>query len=257
MGVPLLPEKYDSDPVLAPRGASEYADDRGSGARSLPAAMVVCYAPVVLESVAERYDGTEVADYRAGGSCYRLEATGGRVGIVGGFGVGAPATALLLEGLFASGVETVLLAGYAGCLADEVGPEDVIVPPSALRDEGTSYHYRPPERYAPADAALVEHVREHLDAADVDYRVGPTWTTDAPYRETVAEVEAYAAEGVLTVEMEAAAAFAVAAHRERATAALFTPSDYLVGTERDPSTHDLDEALRRLGRLAVDAIEAY
>ena len=33
----------------------------------------------------------------------------------------------------------------------------------------------------------------------------PTWTTDAPYRETVEEITRYRGEGILTVEMEAAA----------------------------------------------------
>jgi purine-nucleoside phosphorylase len=38
----------------------------------------------------------------------------------------------------------------------------------------------------------------------------PTWTTDAPYRETVEEITRYRGEGILTVEMEAAALFTVA-----------------------------------------------
>jgi uridine phosphorylase len=42
---------------------------------------------------------------------------------------------------------------------------------------------------------------------------GWTWTTDAPYRETAEEIEEYRRRGVLTVEMEAAALFAVACAR--------------------------------------------
>ena len=49
--------------------------------------------------------------------------------------------------------------------------------------------------------------------AGLEVAVGATWTTDAPYRETAEEVAYYRGDGVLTVEMEASAVFAVAQAR--------------------------------------------
>jgi purine-nucleoside phosphorylase len=42
------------------------------------------------------------------------------------------------------------------------------------------------------------------------------WTTDAPYRETAQELEKYAQQGVLAVEMQAASLFALATARNAA-----------------------------------------
>jgi purine-nucleoside phosphorylase len=55
-----------------------------------------------------------------------------------------------------------------------------------------------------------------------------TWTIDAVYRETVEEALAYREEGVVTVEMEAAALFTIAEVRGVDIAALFVVSDHLL-----------------------------
>lgn len=74
---------------------------------------------------------------------------------------------------------------------------------------------------------LVTATEELLEARGESFHIGPSWTTDAIYRETISEVEQYANEGILTVEMEASAVFAVAAHRGVSAGAMFVVSDYL------------------------------
>jgi len=59
------------------------------------------------------------------------------------------------------------------------------------------------------------------------FRTGASWTIDTPYRETIDEVRHYQAEGVLCVEMEAAALFAVAEIRGLQLASAFVISDSL------------------------------
>jgi len=84
----------------------------------------------------------------------------------------------------------------------------------AWRDEGTSYHYLPPGDWS----AAPEHLLSRLEGmADDGPRVltGPTWTTDAPFRETEAAIAAARARGILAVEMEAAALYAFARARGR------------------------------------------
>ncbi len=80
----------------------------------------------------------------------------------------------------------------------------------ALRDEGTSYHYAPPAEFAEADAKLVEVAAEALAESGLRSVVGASWTTDAPFRETVDAIEAARNRGILAVEMEAAALYAFA-----------------------------------------------
>ena len=64
--------------------------------------------------------------------------------------------------------------------------------------------------------------------------LGPSWTTDAPYRETAEEIAKYRADGILTVEMEASCLFTVARNVGAAAAAAFVVSDVLHGEQWEP-----------------------
>jgi uridine phosphorylase len=85
----------------------------------------------------------------------------------------------------------------------------------ALRDEGTSHHYLPLSEFADASPALITVAMEALREAGSAFHIGATWTTDAPFRETQRAVEAARAQGILAVEMEAAALYAFAQARGR------------------------------------------
>jgi uridine phosphorylase len=80
----------------------------------------------------------------------------------------------------------------------------------ALRDEGTSYHYLPPTAYSHINPELLNCVEGIFDGASVRVLCGATWTTDAPFRETEAAIEYARTQGILGVEMEAAALYAFA-----------------------------------------------
>jgi hypothetical protein len=135
-------------------------------------------------------------------------------GLIGG-AVGASFAVLVAEELFASGCGYLLSITSAGQIAPLRSPPYFILIDRALRDEGTSYHYLPAARYSEADANLVDAAQRAL--ADVDFAVvrGGTWTTDAPFRETNATIAARQAEGLLAVEMEAAALYAFGIARGR------------------------------------------
>lgn len=85
----------------------------------------------------------------------------------------------------------------------------------ALRDEGTSYHYLPPADYARIDARLLSALDGIFAVLTVPVFRGGTWTTDAPFRETPLAIEYAHVEGVLAVEMEAAALYAFAQARQQ------------------------------------------
>lgn len=250
MTVPQFGGKLDEPGLIAP-------DDAGMPLeQDPPRGVCICYQPHLFEHVVSEHAGEEIEGGDPMFDLYPLSDAGGRIGVVGGFGIGAPSTAMVMERLAAVGVEVFLSVGWAGCLTRDVDPTDVVVVDRAIRDEGTSHHYLEPARDVAATERLVDAVDATLAEAGEAVHVGGTWTTDAPYRETAVEVEHYAAEGLLTVDMEAAATFAVARHRGVDVGAAFVPSDYL-GDEWDPRFDDAREHVVDLFPLASDALASY
>src|SRR5579884_1836434 len=164
------------------------------------------------------------AERSPGWACYHTELfefdEGGlRLGMIG-CAVGAPFAVLLAEELFVSGCRLLVSMTSAGQIAPpseqpNAEPPYFIVIDRALRDEGTSYHYLPPAEFAMADPALVALAMTALTAAGIAAYRGASWTTDAPFRETEGAIDHARAQGVLAVEMEAAALYAFARAREK------------------------------------------
>jgi len=151
-----------------------------------------------------------------------------QVGVVEGFGYGAPGAAIVLEELATLGVRRFINIGLAGALPNDVDFGDLVLCSAAIRDEGVSHHYLPSARYALPSPTLTDEVRRVLAKRGESFREGMTWTLDAIYRETLEEALAYRGEGVVTVEMEAAALFTIAQVRGVEIASLFTVSDHLL-----------------------------
>jgi uridine phosphorylase len=128
-------------------------------------------------------------------------------------GVGAPLAGGFLDEVIALGCRKFIACGGAGALVPELTVGHMVVPTSAVRDEGTSYHYLPPSREVSAHPAAISAIEAVLRRDNVPHMTGKTWTTDALYRETPKRIARRREEGCLTVEMEAAAFFAVAQFR--------------------------------------------
>ena len=146
---------------------------------------------------------------------YAFRHDGREYGIVSS-AVGAAFAVLIAEELFASGCQFLISMTSAGQIAPVRAPPYFVVINRALRDEGTSYHYIPPSEYSDADPQLANLTQQALAAAGVSVMGGATWTTDAPFRETEQAIDAALREGILAVEMEAAALYAFARARNRA-----------------------------------------
>ena len=146
---------------------------------------------------------------------YAFRLGGGEIGIVACV-VGAPYAVLVAEQLFALGCELLVSITSAGEIAGLWPPPYFVLIERAMRDEGTSHHYLAPSTFVAADAGLIAATSDALKQAGVVFRTGVTWTTDAPFRETRRAIEAARAQGVLAVEMEAAALYALAqsCHRQ-------------------------------------------
>ena len=147
-------------------------------------------------------------------ACYHTQLdtftlAGQTVGLVG-CAVGAPFAVLVAEQLFASGCRLLISVTSAGQITASGSPPYFVIIDRSLRDEGTSYHYAPPEEYAAADSRLIRIAADALENQPQHVLVGETWTTDAPFRETAQAIESARSKGVLAVEMEAAALYAFA-----------------------------------------------
>ncbi|MDX2149251.1 MAG: nucleoside phosphorylase [Bryobacteraceae bacterium] len=127
--------------------------------------------------------------------------------------IGGPYAVLVAEQLLASGARVILGLTSAGRIAPDLRLPAVVVAQSALRDEGTSHHYLPPADVVETDESLVRALYSELQGMEADTRIGIVWTTDAPYRETLEQIEGYRAQGVLAVEMQAASLYAFAQAR--------------------------------------------
>lgn len=141
--------------------------------------------------------------------------------------VGAPAACTRLEDLIYMGGKSFILAGGVGVLHDYIKRGELIIPTGAIRDEGTSIHYIPPDKPVSPSLHLVKRLREACGEEDAIYNEGLVWTTDAPYRETPTRIRKFREMGAVCVDMEASACFAVAEYRNVSLAAVFYGGDYV------------------------------
>jgi uridine phosphorylase len=146
---------------------------------------------------------------------YSFEHDGIAIGIIGRV-VGASFAVLVAEELFVSGCGLLISITSAGQIVSLGTPPYVVLLERALRDEGTSYHYLPSSRYSMLRPELRTMVQADWNHTCLSLRMGTSWTTDAPFRETALEIDAYRNEGIVAVEMEAAALYALAEAKQYA-----------------------------------------
>ena len=142
---------------------------------------------------------------------------------------GAPGAAVSLEELRAMGCKKFIICGGAGALTKNSQVGEIMVPVSAVRDEGTSYHYLEPSREIECHKETVESVVSCLKQMGIPFTTGKTWTSDAIYRETPDMIELRRNQGCITVEMEAAAFFAVSQYYNIPLAQLLYAGDDVSG----------------------------
>ena len=159
-------------------------------------------------------------------------------------GIGAPLAAGLLEEVIGFGCRKFIACGGCGVLEKDIAVGSLIVVSGAVRDEGVSYHYLPPGREVIANEAGVQALVNTLSQHGVPYRLGKTWTTDAPYRETAGRIARRKAEGCLTVEMESAGMMAVAQFRGVIFGQVLYGGDDLSGAQWDNRGWQSREAIR-------------
>jgi uridine phosphorylase len=147
--------------------------------------------------------------------------------------VGGAFSVLVAEQLFASGCQLLVNVASAGQIRDVGLPPYYILIDRALRDEGTSYHYLPAAAFANADPSLITLAQRVFARVGCRVHTGSTWTTDAPFRETAESIALRRDEGILAVEMEAAALYTFASACARPVVCLAHVSNWLGCMEGD------------------------
>jgi nucleoside phosphorylase len=228
-----------------------------AGKRRLPRRCVLCFFVDVLRGEVEEGALRQVDELRGEGDpipVYIHDIEGGEPVTVAFPGVGAPHAAASLEELIGMGCEVFVCCGGAGVLDSSIAPGELILPTAALRHEGTSYHYQRSGRWSTPHPAALRALEEACQAQGVPYRLGRTWTTDGVYRETPAMVRQRRAEGCMSVEMEAAAFFAVARFRRVCLGQILYAGDDVSGPEwRHRRWIRLAQVREKLYRLSLDA----
>lgn len=166
--------------------------------------------------------------------------------------VGAPYATMLLETLIAWGARNIIFLGWCGSISEEVNIGDIIVPTSAIIDEGTSGHYKEDDRRIsfPSER-MVAKLQKTLTRNQIEFHNGAIWSTDAVYRETRPKVQFYQRRKAIGVEMEISALFTVAKVREVHMGAMVVVSDELASFKWRPG-FKMDEF--KHGREAACAV---
>lgn len=230
----------NSEEILSPSGM--YSPVPG-----FPETVILTFEAASLRALQRVCPTQVIANLRGGFDIpiYRFQWQGKTLGMFQTL-IGGAGTAGLLEEALALGAKRALLYGSCGVLDRTLAAGRFILPTAAYRDEGVSYHYLPAGDYVSVPTA--ERLGKIFDGLGLSYVKGKTWTTDALYRETRANMEKRKADGCVAVEMECASVMAVGQFRGREIYQFLYAEDSLDGDAWDA---------RNLGKVPESEYEAY
>lgn len=225
--------------------------------RDVPPHCVICFFMDIIDKIVAEHDGRVLVENQwedGPHPVYEINYLEQRLAIFHP-GIGSALSAALLEEVIAFGCRKFIACGGCGVLQKEIVAGHLIVVSAAVRDEGASYHYLPPAREVQANPQGVKVLVDLLTERGIPHLVGKTWTTAAPYRETLAKIQRRKKEGCIAVEMEAAGLMAVAQYRDVAFGQLLYAGDDLSGTEWDRrGWQDRSDIREKLFWLAAEAV---
>jgi uridine phosphorylase len=219
--------------------------------------------PGRCEKIARYFDQPKQIAYNREYKTYTGTLLGEKVSVMS-TGIGCPSTAIGVEELIKIGADTFVRIGTSGGIQPGTNTGDVAIVNSAIRDEGTTLHYMPPEFPALADIDVVTAMRSGAQKAGIPYRVGPTQSKDSFYGEVEPDRmpvsdrlnrrwKAWVDGGAICSEMEAAVIFIISAiHRKRAGGVMLMASmDDNEDPEERAALWDIDRAIR----VAVEGLK--
>ena len=176
------------------------------------------------------------------------------------FGMGSPTAATIMDLLASIEPEAVLFLGKCGGLKKRNKLGDLILPIAAIRGEGTSDDYFPPEVPALPAFALQKAISTTIREHEVDYWTGTVYTTnrrvwehDEEFKEYLLRIRAYA------IDMETATIFMVGFANKIPTGALLLVSDQPMvpeGVKTEESDRQITEKfVERHLHIGIDSLK--
>lgn len=186
-------------------------------------------------------------------------ATAGDITIIN-FGMGSATAATVMDLLTAVGPKAVLFLGKCGGLKHRAKVGNLILPIAAIRGEGTSNDYFPPEVPAMPSFALQKAISTTIRDHGQDYWTGTVYTTNRRVWEHDDEFKKYLAKlRVMAIDMETATVFVTGFHNEIPTGALLLVSDEPMtpeGVKTSASDRKVDDSHVAMHiRIGIDSLK--
>ncbi|GAA4790597.1 purine-nucleoside phosphorylase [Corynebacterium canis] len=151
-----------------------------------------------------------------------------------GSGMGMPSISIYAwELIHIFGVQKIIRIGSCGSLQKDLDLYDIVVAQSASTDSNFLSQYNLPGTYAPTGSwRLISALLDQAQQQGVELHIGNVLSSDVFYNADETANSRWARMGVLGVEMETAALYAIAAHAGVDALGLFTVSDNIVTGEK-------------------------
>lgn len=247
MGYPNFKNKHIEQALFNPQDYVSWINYLKKDYKKAPKKYIIIYYPKILNYFRRKYNPQRINLYRLI-TVYQYKD----VGVVCMTGIGSPHAVTVIEELIALGGKEFLNIGSAGGLKDF----GTFLCEKSIRDEGTSLHYIPHKKFAYPDKELTKKLEKYLLKNNIPFQKATSWTIDAPYRETKAEIQKYKKQNVATVEMESSALFTVAQIRKVKIASAFVVSDVIGEDKWDPQfdAKHINQKLNQLFDVALKCL---
>src|ERR1051325_8753621 len=188
-----------------------------------------------------------------------LNATANGITIIN-FGMGSASAATVMDLLSAVSPKAVLFLGKCGGLKRKNKVGDLILPIAAIRGDGTSTDYFPPEVPALPAFALQKAISTTIRDFSLDYWTGTVYTTNRRVWEHDEEFKEYLQKiRALCIDMETATIFMTGFFNEIPTGALLLVSDQPMtpeGVKTADSDKQIDEKFVTSHlRIGIDSLK--
>ncbi|MFE8699322.1 hypothetical protein ACFYKX_01665 [Cytobacillus sp. FJAT-54145] len=142
--------------------------------------------------------------------------------------IGAPGTVMAMEELIASGARTFIGIGFAGSLQKDVTIGSLFLPTSCLSEDGTSKHFIKSGQLNRPNQVIFEQLLKEAKDMKIGIYSGQHWSTDIFYHHNPKTIDTYMRDGIIGMDLETAAMFALGSYHDVHVANLLIISDELI-----------------------------
>lgn len=248
--------KYDdSEPFIKPHGI-KFRNGQNSNIK-LPKTAVGVFSNHLFKDLVEKFSTNEVGYLTCANMDRNIYIINYNEQLITLFnaGVGGSWICADIEELHKQGVEKFIIFGNCGVLDSKIEDCSIIIPTMAYREDGISYHYVDESDTIEMNPKYMSEFIEILKKYHFKYTKGPTWTTDAIYRETKNKIKKYQKLGVKTVEMEGSSIAAVCTYLNIEYFTFYYAGDNLDSVEWEKRSLDQLTNIDKKKEVALLALE--